>query len=80
MALFIYNMNWERDASCWLHDALGGETQKECFLLKKHYISLFFAQKSLFGPVWRRLIAVSYSDGGDTAAFVSYLFLSFFIV
>ena len=69
VGLFIYNMNWERDASCWLHDALGEDTRKECFRLKKHYISLFFAQKSLFGPVWagsqwrsrwRRLVVVSF--------------------
>ena len=87
MALFIYNMNWESDASCQLHDALGGDTRKECFRLKKHYISLFFAQKPLFGPVWagsqwrsrwRRLVAVSFSDGGDAATIVSAFFSKLF--
>ena len=82
-------MNWGRDASCWLHDALGGDTRKECFRLKKHYTSLFFAQKPLFGPVWARsqwrsswrpLVAVSFSDGGDAATFILSSFLSYFIV
>ena len=52
VALFIYSLNWDRNASCRLRDALGGDTRNECFWLKNHYISLFFAQKPLFGPVW----------------------------
>ena len=51
VALFIYSLNWDRNASCRLRDALGGHTRNECFWLKNHYISLFFAQKPLFGPV-----------------------------
>ena len=52
VGLFIYSLNWHRNASCRLRDALGGDTGNECFWLKNHYISLFFAQKPLFGPVW----------------------------
>ena len=52
VALFIYSLNWDSSASCRLRDALGGDTQNECFWLKNHHISLFFAQKPLFGPVW----------------------------
>ena len=52
VGLFIYSLNWDRNASCRLRDALGGDTQNECFWLKNHYISLFFAQRPLFGPVW----------------------------
>ena len=52
VALFIYSLNWDRNASCRLRDVLGEDTRNECFLLKNHYISLFFAQKPLFGPVW----------------------------
>ena len=44
VALFIYSLNWDRNASCRLRDALGGDTRNECFWLKNHYISLFFAQ------------------------------------
>ena len=52
VALFIYSLNWDRNAACRLRDALGGDTRNECFWLKNHYISLFLAQKPLFGPVW----------------------------
>ena len=52
VALFIYNLNWDRNVSCRLQDALGGDTRNECFWLKNHYISLFFAQTPLFGLVW----------------------------
>ena len=45
-------LNWDRNASCRLRDALGGDTRNECYWLKNHYISLFFVQKPLFGPVW----------------------------
>ena len=52
VGLFIYSLNWGRNALCRLRDALGGDTGNECFWLKNHFISLFFAQKPLFGPVW----------------------------
>ena len=52
VALFIYSLNWDRNASCRLRDAFGGDTRNECFWLKSNYIPLFFAQKPLFGPVW----------------------------
>ena len=52
VALLIYSLNSDRNASCPLRDSLGRDTRNECFWLKYHYISLFFAQKPLFGPVW----------------------------
>ena len=41
VGLFIYSLNWDRNVSCRLCDALGGDTRNECFWLKSHYISLF---------------------------------------
>ena len=31
VGLFIYSLNWHRNASCRLRDALGGDTRNECF-------------------------------------------------
>ena len=31
VGLFICSMNWRRNASCRLRDALGGDAQNECF-------------------------------------------------
>ena len=31
VGLFIYSLNWDRNASCRLRDALGGDTRNECF-------------------------------------------------
>ena len=55
MALFIYSLNWDRIASCRLRDALGGDTRNECFWLKNHYISLFFAPKTTVWPSLGRI-------------------------
>ena len=55
MALFIYNMNWGGDALSWLHDALGGNPGSDCFYLKNHYISLFFAKKTTVWPSLGRI-------------------------
>ena len=31
VGLFIYSLNWHRNASCRLRDALGGDPRNECF-------------------------------------------------
>ena len=31
VGLFICRLNWHRNPSCWLRDALGGDTVNECF-------------------------------------------------
>ena len=55
VALFIYSLNWDRNTSCRLRDALGGDTRNECFWLKNHYISLFFRPKTTVWPSLGRI-------------------------
>ena len=51
VGLFIYSLNWDRNASCRLRDALGGDTRNEffgskitilhCFSPKNHCLAQF---------------------------------------
>ena len=54
VGLFIYSLNWDRNASCRLRDALGGDTRNECFLAQKSlYFTVFRPQTTVWPSLGR---------------------------